>query len=285
MVFAMKAVLRGAQLLLLGAVALHAWAARNAMAPPARAQAASGKAVSNGSPASGPTLIHPPPANHAFPLRELFRYSVEWHLMNAGTATLSMQAAGSNHTSVLTADSAGLVSVLYPIHDRLESSFDPHTFCTLSVQKHTLEGPRRREVRAQFDYQRGQTIFEQKDIASGQIKKEQHPIPKCVTDVMSGFYYVASLPLGAGAGYQFPISDGGPISQIVAQVEGREQVKVQAGTYQAVRVSLVPVSGPTLGKGKLWLWYTDDGRRVLVQMKAKVKWGTVTFRLTQIEAR
>ena len=281
----MKAAMRKAQLLLLGAVALHTWAPWNAMVPSARAQAAPGKAASNDSVAWGSIQIHPPPANHAFPLREVFRYSVEWHLMNAGTATLSMRAAGASHTTVLTADSAGLVSVLYPVHDRLESSFDPHTFCTLSVQKHTQEGSRRREARAQFDYARGQTIFEQKDVASGQIKKEQHPIPKCVTDVMSGFLYVASLPLGAGAGYKFPISDGGPVSQIVAQVEGREQVKVQAGTYQAVRVSLIPVSGPTLGKGKLWLWYTDDGRRVLVQMKAKVKWGTVTFRLTQIEAR
>jgi hypothetical protein len=204
-------------------------------------------------------------------------------MLTAGTATLAMRAGGTNHTSSLTAESAGLVSLLFPVHDRLESSFDPHTFCSIALQKHAEEGSRRREVHVQFQYDHARTIFEQKDLVSGEVKREEHPIPKCVTDTISGFYYVASLPLAPGSAYNFPISDGGPTSEITAQVEGREQVKVPAGTYQAVRVSFAALSGPMLRKGKLWAWYSDDRRRVLVQMRVKVKWGAVTFRLKQMD--
>jgi hypothetical protein len=194
-----------------------------------------------------------------------------------------MHATGANHTTVLTATSSGVVNLLYPVRDRLESSFDPGTFCTLRLQKHAEEGPRKRESHVVFDYTRGQSKFEEKDLNRGQIRRAQHPIPPCVTDVMSGFYYLASLPLSAGSVFRFPISDGGPVSEIEARVDGREKVKVPAGTFPSVRMAIEAVSGPLQRKGKLWVWYSDDPQHVLVQMKAKVKWGTLTFRLKQAD--
>ncbi len=203
--------------------------------------------------------------------------------MSAGTATLTMQSSGGSHTTVMLADSAGMVNMIYPVHDRRESSFDPRTFCSLTLKKHVEEGSRRRDALVHYDYAHGQSVMDEKDLRSGELKHLTHAIPSCVTDTTSGFYYLASLPLKMGAVYNFPVNDGGETSEVAARVEAEEALKVPAGTYRTVRVAVQAQSGPFSGKGKLWAWYTEDAQHLLVQMRAKVKWGTVSFRLTRLD--
>jgi hypothetical protein len=33
----------------------------------------------------------------------------------------------------------------------------------------------------------------------------------------------------------------------------------------------------------VWVWYTDDAAHIPVQMRARLFWGTLTFRLNRIE--
>ncbi len=70
---------------------------------------------------------------------------------------------------------------------------------------------------------------------------------------------------------------------VKAVVEKREQVKVPAGTFQAVLVTAEATSGSLQSKGKVWVWYSDDANHTPVQMRAKLGWGTLLFRLQRIE--
>ena len=76
--------------------------------------------------------IEPPRANYAFPDGRTYVYSGEWHVITAGTGTVRMEVDGKERKVVATAESAGAVNVLFPVHDRFESRFDPRTFCSLS---------------------------------------------------------------------------------------------------------------------------------------------------------
>ncbi|MGZ4813338.1 MAG: DUF3108 domain-containing protein, partial [Terriglobales bacterium] len=109
--------------------------------------------------------------------------------------------------------------------------------------------------------------------------------PACVTDLFSGFFYLASLPLAPDATYTFPLNDGGDTVDVRAHVEARESVKTPAGTFAAIRVSPEAVSGPMKNRGKVWIWYSDDARRIPVQMRSRMLWGTLTFRLLRIEKK
>lgn len=71
--------------------------------------------------------------------------------------------------------------------------------------------------------------------------------------------------------------------QVEAHVEGKEKVKTKLGTFPAVRVMAEAISGPLKGRGRLWIWYSDDAQRVPVQMRAKLKWGNLTFNLIRID--
>jgi len=38
-----------------------------------------------------------------------------------------------------------------------------------------------------------------------------------------------------------------------------------------------------LSKGKVWVWYSEDATHTPVQIRAKLSWGTLLFRLQRIE--
>jgi len=231
---------------------------------------------------AAPARITPPPPNYLFPDGQSYVYGTEWHLINAGTGVVRMETSGSERKVTATAESRGVVNVIFPVHDRFEALFDPRTFCSISLTKHTEEGSHKRETSIHFDYPAKKSVLDEKNLKTGEKKQVEDDLPGCATDVITGFYYLQSLPLQIGSIYEFPISDG-KTTIVHATVEKREHVKVPAGSFDAVEVTAEAVSGPLKSKGKVWVWYADDGSHWPVQMKAKLGWGTLLFRLQRVE--
>jgi hypothetical protein len=228
--------------------------------------------------------VQAPPSTYKFPLNQTLSYAAEWRLLTAGTATIRVESAGREHRVLTTADAAGVVSVLYHVHDTVESFIDPQTFCSRSVTKHTEEGRRRLDTSIVFDYSRKKSVLDETNLKTNEAKHVENDIPGCVTDVLSGLMYLRSLPLFPGTSYTFPLNDGGKTVNVSAKVEAKETVKVPAGTFQTIRVSPESNDGPLKTKGKIWIWYTDDAKRIPVQMRGKMFWGTLTLKLEKIDA-
>jgi hypothetical protein len=232
----------------------------------------------------GPSaVIIAPAATYKFPDGQAYIYTAEWHFFTAGTSTVRMEANGSEQKVTGIADSAGMANVLYAVHDRFEARFDRKTFCSIEVNKHIEEGPHKRDTKIAFDYPRRKSVLNEKNLKTGESKSQENDIPPCVTDVVTGFYYLASLPLQPGNSYTFPVNDGGKTAEVTAHVEGKDKVKVPAGTFDTVRVSAEANSGNLKGRGRIWTWFIDDGNHVPVQMRAKLTWGTLLFRLQRVE--
>jgi hypothetical protein len=119
-------------------------------------------------------------------------------------------------------------------------------------------------------------------LKTSEIKHTEADIPSCVTDVISGFFYVASLPLAAGYSETFPVNDNGRMTDAKFEVEGREHIKVSAGEFETLRVKVEPVAGAMKGRGILWVWFTDDARHAPVQMKSKLGFATFMFQLQEM---
>jgi len=224
-----------------------------------------------------------PPAAHRFPNGQTYVYAVEWHLFTAGTATVHIEPAGPEQKVSATADSVGVANMVYSVRDRFEAHFNPTSFCSTVVTKHTEEGSHKRDTQVRFDYPNRKSVLNEKNLKTGESKQVENDIPHCVTDVLSGFYYLASLPLKPGESYLFPVSDGGKTADVAAHVEAKDDTKVPAGTFHTLRVSCEATSGNLKGRGKIWVWFSDDPNRTPVQMRAKLSWGTLVFRLQRID--
>ncbi len=278
-----------AVLLLISAAAVGAWQVAAPPRPSSPPQATIGPE----------SHIQPPSASYHFPRGETYYYLAEWRLWNAGTATLRMGPppqpareqrapgtpgpAGPEQQVFGAADSTGFVALLYPVHDRFQATFDPRTFCSINVSKHTEEGFHKRDTLIRFDYSRHKSILDETNLKNKEVKHTERDIPNCVTDVVSGIFYLGSLPLVPDATYTFPLNDGGQTVDVKAHVEAREDIKTEAGTFRAIRVSPQATAGVVKERGRIWIWYSDDERRIPVQIRARMFWGTLTFTLQRIE--
>jgi hypothetical protein len=232
---------------------------------------------------AGPhSAIEPAGDSFHFPSQTL-HYDAEWRLWKAGTATLRIEPSGEMEHVIATAEASGAVAVLYRVEDRIESYFDRHTNCSDRILKHSEEGFHKRETDLVFDATRGKSVFDERNLRSGETQHRETDSPACVTDVLSGIFYVGSQRLDTGTVHVFPLTDGGKTVDVTAFVEGRELVKTDAGTFHTVRVAVFSNSAALKGRGKVWVRYTDDAAHLPVQMRSRLFWGTMTLRLSRME--
>ena len=98
------------------------------------------------------------------------------------------------------------------------------------------------------------------------------------------FYFVRTVPLELGKTYEFNRYFRPDRNPVVLQVLKRDTIDVPAGRFPTVVIK------PTIkGRGILAeaseprMWLSDDARHIMVQLKTKFPFGTVTFRLKQVE--
>jgi Protein of unknown function (DUF3108) len=218
-----------------------------------------------------------PAANFSFPPKQTLTYAVDWRVFPAGTATFHLEQVGTTQHVVATGESIGAVNLLFRVNDRFESYFSRTTGCSVSFAKQLQEG--RRRVTTMLRFLPGKQVLDEKNLVTGTSKQQEAPIPPCVTDLMSAIFYGGSQPLQPGGSFHMPVADAMRVVDVTMKAEAREKVVTTAGTFQTIRVQPLADAGVVKNRGNIWIWYTDDERRMPVQMRARLFWGTITMRL------
>jgi hypothetical protein len=224
--------------------------------------------------------LTPPMAGFSFPQKQTLTYSVDWRVFPAGTAVIHFEAAGDRERLTATADTIGAINLLFHVGDRFESSFDREKGCTYEFDKQTVEGRRHLESTLKLDYSQPKSILDEKNLVTGQTKHVESPIPGCLTDLLTGVFYASSQPMALGHTFMIPVVDAMHSVPVTMRVEGREEIKTSLGVFKTLRVQPTADAGVVKNRGNIWIWYTDDERHLPVQMRARLFWGTITFRLT-----
>jgi hypothetical protein len=224
--------------------------------------------------------LAPPRPGFTFPLKQTLTYSVDWRVFSAGIAVMHFEAVGDRERVTATADTSGAINLLFHVSDRFQSSFDRNKGCSYEFDKQTVEGRRQVNATLRIDYAQSKSILDEKNQVSGISKHVETTIPGCMTDLLTGVYYTASQPLVVGQSFVIPLVDAMHNVPVTMKVEAREEVKTPLGTFHTVRVQPTAAAGVVKNRGNIWIWYTDDDRHLPVQMRARLFWGTITFRLT-----
>jgi hypothetical protein len=229
--------------------------------------------------------LRAPQIGFNFPLKRTLNYTVDWRVFPAGIVSFRQEADGNLERVSVTADTMGAVNLLFRVTDRFQSSFNRETGCSESFSKQLVEGRRKVNSETSFDYSRDQAVYTEKNLVSGINKRKEVAIPSCVTDSLSAIFYAASQPMTVGESFQFPLADATRTVLVTMKVESHDEIKTPAGTFQTIRVEPTADAGVVKHRGNIWIWYTDDDRHIPVQMRARLFWGTITFRLTSIEQK
>lgn len=209
------------------------------------------------------------------------RYAAEWRLFDAGFGQLEFN--GQNIARVQL-ESAGLVGRLYHVKDSYMSVLDA-ALCTSTVSLQAEEGSRRRETLITFD-KTGKTIqYKERDLVTNKtVLEKQTATQGCVHDVIGGLMRLRSVNMNLGQTMTMPMSDGKKLAS-AARIEAQEKetVVTPAGTFQAVRYQAHLFDGVLFDrKASLFIWLTDDARKLPVQFQVRLRFyiGTITLRLT-----
>lgn len=223
---------------------------------------------------------------------ETLRYSVSWRLFRAGEARIQIEnhaPADAPHfwQATVSAISTGFVSKLYKVEDTFVSRFDNGAMCSQNIVKTVHEGRRHRSIRIDFQRDRKMAVLKETDLAKNQfLRQAENPIPECVFDVISALFYVRSRPLEVGKTLLVQVNDGSQTLPIQVEIQAKEEIRTNAGNFRAIRLE-PKVFGGTLFRrsGRMWIWFSDDPQRLLVQLKAKLFVGTITAVLQQVERK
>jgi ribosomal protein S17E len=231
-----------------------------------------------------PTLT-PPRAGFTFPQKQTLTYAVDWRVFPAGTAVLHFEENGGLERITANADTVGAINLLFHVSDRFQSTFDREKGCTTEFDKQTIEGRRQITSTLKLDYAQNKSILDEKNLVTKQTKHVEAAVPGCMTDLLSGIYYAASQPMEVGKSFVIPVVDAMHIVPVTMKVEGREEIKTSLGSFKTLRIQPTADAGVVKNRGNIWIWYTDDERHLPVQMRARLFWGTITFRLTGNESK
>jgi hypothetical protein len=223
--------------------------------------------------------LPPPRPGFTFPQNQTLTYLVDWRVFSAGTAVIHFEAVGDREKLTANADTLGAINMLFHASDQFQSNFDRTKGCTYEFDKQTIEGRRKVNSTLKLDYAQSKSILDEKNLVTGKTKHVENPIPGCLTDLLTGVFYASSQPLEIGHNFVLPVVDAMHNVPVTMKVEGRETIKTTLGSFKTIRVQPTADAGVVKNRGNIWIWYTDDDRHLPVQMRARLFWGTITFRL------
>lgn len=218
--------------------------------------------------------------------REVLQFGAEWRLLRAGEAKLTWQPATQGWNTTLSIQSAGLVSKLYKVED-LYNSHLTSALCVDQIFLVAKEGKRHRETKVTFDAERRKADYIERDMLKNSVVLQKSTeVPQCVADVVGGLYRlrVASIPLGQST--QVPMTDGKKVASVKVEAQEREEIRTPVGTFPAIRYEIGLFNDVLISrKGRLFVWVSDDARRLPVQIRLRMQFyvGTITLQLEKVE--
>ncbi len=226
----------------------------------------------------------------ALPSRETLSYSVEWRLIYAGDARLSLEPVRQDGKTLwqtkLQVQSGGLVSKLFKIEDAYKVMME-EPFCATAANLDAMEGKRHREVKVLYDYSRKKATYVERDLVKNStIKTAETELPGCVADILTGLYRLRTLKLEPGQSTQAILSDGKKVVSARVEAQEREEIRTKMGTFNTIRYEPFVFNGVLFArKADLQVWLTDDARALPVQIRARMSFpvGSITFQLEKDE--
>lgn len=231
-----------------------------------------------------------PPAQPAAPARpaaieqifatgETLDYSLSWLRITAGHARMTISPrlddpARYRITSV--GRSSSRFSRIFRVRDELESIADRHTFNTVQYRKKLDEQGRLKDEIT--------TVTNGIATRTTATKTKKTLVPVPVFDPVSLIQLLRTVDLTVGRTHTLPVLADGKLYSVTAKVTGRETIATEAGTFRCVIIE--PVMHATNNDARdshLWIWYSEDERRLPVRIRTQVNAGTITATLRAVQ--
>lgn len=226
----------------------------------------------------------PAVALHNVPWKaERLLFELSWFKLKVGTATMEaseeyIEGKQGYHISAITASNS-FVDTFFKVRDRVDSFIYADSLSSYRYKVHQEEGNFRRDKEITFDYIKGMATY---------LKDQQtavYSIPSSVQDALSVLYYLRTKKITVGKTEFINVFDDRKLWQVEVQVFGKEKIQTPAGVFDTIMVKpILKFEGIFQRKGDIYIWLTDDERKMPVRMRSKVKIGSISADLVEYKS-
>lgn len=244
--------------------------------------------------AAPPREIYPNRRGDRMPLRigERHEYEVTYLGVAAGKFVIetlppkSVSGRKVFHVKA-TAESSSVFSLFYRLNDTIETFIDSEGLFSHKFHLRLDESKQQRDAIELQDQEKLQTFYWNRwhHVERGKEETKQFaPIEPLAQDSLSALTYMRFIDLPIGKTLTYPLISEARNSEIVVEVVRREELGSPMGRVRTIVVKpAVRFRGVLTQSGDSYIWITDDDRRVIVQLQAQVKIGSVFARLKKVE--
>ncbi len=167
----------------------------------------------------------------------------------------------------------------YKVNDVLESWIDVQTFSSLRFMQQLEEGSQDRERHFEIYPDRG--YFVESKTVAGKLKTgNQEKTVENPLDDGSFLFFIRTIPLKVGETYSFNRYFRPDRNPVRVRVLRKERITVPAGTFEAIVLQpVIKTKGIFSEDGRAEIWLSDDERRIMLQLKSKLSFGSLNLYL------
>ena len=216
-----------------------------------------------------------------FSVGERLEYSAKFNFIPAGKAFLTVVSIDTvNNLPAYhvryEAQTGPIADKIYKIRDNIDSWLDEKEFFTHKQAKNLQQGNYRFTSHTQIMYDHSIAI----------VNKDTIPIQSRLYDPYSLFYYFRTLDLISGKTMDLTVFDNKSLTEFQMIITEKESILVPAGRFNCISVRPFR-EGKTLLKneGDMTIWFSDDDHKIPIQIKLKIKYGTMILKLKKINLK
>jgi hypothetical protein len=220
-----------------------------------------------------------------FPVGEGLSYRIFWGMIPVGHVRVTtewVEEDGRTLVAIRMLTRTGdFLSKLYPVDDFVETLIDPAAFLPVRFSKKLREGRYRCDEVTNFDH--ANRVAHWRSNLNG--KSKDIPIEPETRDLVSYMYHMRLKRFEPGTKNQYRVMADEKLYDLEVTAGKLESFRV--GDYGWVSsVKLEPqasFAGLFVRKGRMWMWVSEDERRIATKLVARVPVGSVSVLLVGVD--
>ena len=228
--------------------------------------------VTDTAPPPGPTRWGPG-LDVPFVTGESLSYSLKFGFLRVGSGSMYVKGPamvrGQHTIHTLFRITGG--TMFFKVNDLMQSWIEPEKFASLRFHQDIAEGGYKANRRYEFFPER--KSFTEND-------KPEKPSVESPLDDGSFLYFIRTQTLEVGKEYSYDRYFDPEANPVRIKVLRKEKLRVPAGEFDAIVIQpIIKTSGIFSEGGEATIWLSDDSRRMVLQLKSKLSFGSLNLYL------
>lgn len=232
---------------------------------------------------------HRTPINNPYRIGEKIVHSVSYFSAQAATMTFEVKPfvevnKKKAYNFTIGMKTSSLFSKFYSVDNTVESYLDYETLLPLVHKYNARESGKLVQSHSFFDNEKLKAQFWEKKYTekNGEESRElSWDILPYSQNAFSGIFYMRVFKWRLGKEYAFRVADDEKNFLFKGTAVSKEKLSTDAGEFDAVKIKVSVVSrGALTQSGNMFVWLSDDDRKIILRLEAEIKIGKLVSEIT-----